>query len=187
MIIRNFPLFDTEVLYRNIAKRSGPLHFFQRPMGQWDDAGRAVKTAGDTNLATPGQLPHPVEFHARGFFVSILGEARDLANLLDSIEGAVLSIHTGWLEKQPAVALKSVPVHPMSILQPCPDEHLQLWYVADPHVSLFKFPMEVANAACITAHVEWPRVANDPGLEAPVRLRLVVVGDLMAPDGYWRV
>lgn len=187
MIIRNFPLFDTEVLYRNIAKRNGPLYFFQRPVGQWDDARRAVKTPDDTNLTMPGQLPHPVEFRARGFFVSIRGEPRDLAGALDAIEDAQLSICTGWLEKQGVVALKAVPVHPMSILQPCPDEHLQLWCVADPHVRLYEFPLEVKNAACITAQVEWPRVANDPGLESPVRLRLVVVGDLLASDGYWRV
>lgn len=190
MIIRNFPLFDTEVLYRNIARRECPLYFFQRPMGVQFEGIPVTKQSYDTNLAMGGCLPQPIVFHSRGFFISLdfNSAAPDVAAaVLKLLKTARLSVFTGWLEKQPVVELESVPVHPMSILQPCPDQHLQLWCVADPHVSLSEFPMMVTNAACITAHVEWPRVANDPGLEAPVRLRLVVVGDLFAPDGYWRV
>jgi hypothetical protein len=190
VIIRDFPLFDTEVLYKNIAKRGAPLYFFQRPMGQRFEGAPLVKQDHDTNLTMAGCIDHHVEFRARGFFVSFDAAPNptgicDLDRLLGVLLGARVSSYTGWLGKQGGVLLRDVPVHPMSILQPCPDKHFQLWRLADPNIRLCSFARTLKNAAVITSELSWDPEVPDPGLESPVRLRLVVVGDLEAPDGYW--
>jgi len=188
MTILDFPLFDTEVLYRNVAKRNGPLFFFQRPIGMWDDAHHNTKTTEDTNLSMAGCLPQAIEFRAWGCFFSYEGLTVDLEKLEATVvQRAELVLHTGWLQKHPVIAMRQIPIHPMSVLQPLPNGNgLQLWKLVNPKLKTYPFAMTIENAACITAALSWGADCPDPGFEAPVRLRLVVVGKLEAPDCYWR-
>lgn len=184
MILANFPLFDTEVVYRNLHRRRAPLYYFQRVWGQRNEVG-GVKTEHDTNMTIGGMLPDPFAYKARGFFLSLEGERRDLDVIQEELSRATISVWTGWLRKEPQVPFDRVPVLPMDSVVAEHETCLWSWRLAAPEAKLFPFIGGLVNAKHITASLNLPYIETDPGLEYPLRIRLCVVGDLECPDGIW--